>query len=239
MVYALNDVRQVQKFILSWNMDGLVTCGFVEGEITYLQERYKKPIVIIDDYDTNDLEHCINIRLEDKKAVYEMTKYVIGCGHKKIAFLADNNINLDHQRYLGFCQAMEEAGLSGGDENFLKICPGNGGGQNNLEELYERSFAYTAIICASDYYASMLLNALQDRGRKIPDEISITGFDDVEYASLVRPALTTVRQDIQEKGQVAVDMLVKMLEGKPEDAETLVVLPTQMIIRDSVKKINY
>ena len=134
---------------------------------------------------------------------------------------------------------MEEAGLSGGDENFLKICPGNGGGQNNLEELYERSFAYTAIICASDYYASMLLNALQDRGRKIPDEISITGFDDVEYASLVRPALTTVRQDIQEKGQVAVDMLVKMLEGKPEDAETLVVLPTQMIIRDSVKKINY
>lgn len=238
MVYALNDVRQVQKFILSWNMDGLVTCGFVEGEITYLQERYKKPIVIIDDYDTNDLEHCINIRLEDKKAVYEMTKYVIGCGHKKIAFLADNNINLDHQRYLGFCQAMEEAGLSGGDENFLKICPGNGGGQNNLEELYERSFAYTAIICASDYYASMLLNALQDRGRKIPDEISITGFDDVEYASLVRPALTTVRQDIQGKGQVAVDMLVKMLEGKPEDAETLVVLPTQMIIRDSVKKIN-
>ena len=110
--------------------------------------------------------------------------------------------------------------------------------ENNLEELYERSFAYTAIICASDYYASMLLNTLQDRGRKIPDEISITGFDDVEYASLVRPALTTVRQDIQEKGQVAVDMLVKMLEGKPEDAETLVVLPTQMIIRDSVKKIN-
>ena len=80
--------------------------------------------MIIDDYDTNDLEHCINIRLEDKKAVYEMTKYVIGCGHKKIAFLADNNINLDHQRYLGFCQAMEEAGLSGGEENFLKICPG-------------------------------------------------------------------------------------------------------------------
>ena len=57
MVYALNDVRQVQKFILSWNMDGLVTCGFVEGEISYLQERYKKPIVIIDDYDTNAVSY--------------------------------------------------------------------------------------------------------------------------------------------------------------------------------------
>lgn len=238
MVYALNDVQQVQKFILSWNMDGLVTCGFVEGEISYLQERYKKPIVIIDDYDTDDLDNCINVRLEDKKAAYEMTKYVIGCGHKKIAFLADNNINLDHQRFLGYCQAMEEAGLPDSEENFLKICSGNRGEQDNLKELCERSYAYTAIICASDYYASMLLNALQDSGRKIPEDISITGFDDVEYASLVRPALTTVRQDIQEKGQVAVDMLVKMLEGKPEEAETLVVLPTRMVIRDSVRNIN-
>ena len=60
----------------------------------------------------------------------------------------------------------------------------------------------------------------------------------MEYASLVRPALTTVRQDIQEKGLVAVDMLVKMLEENPKDMETLVVLPTQMVIRDSVKRIN-
>ena len=195
--------------------------------------------MIIDDYDTDDLDNCINVRLEDKKAAYEMTKYVIGCGHRKIAFLADNNINLDHQRFLGYCQAMEEAGLSGSEDHFLKIRSGNRGEQDNLEELYEKSFAYTAVICASDYYASMLLNALQDKGRKIPDELSITGFDDVEYASLVRPALTTVRQDIQEKGRVAVDMLVKMLEGRPEEAETLVVLPTRMIIRDSVKKINY
>ena len=82
------------------------------------------------------------------------------------------------------------------------------------------------------------LNTFQDRGRKIPDDISVTGFDDVEYASLVRPALTTVRQDIQEKGLVAVDMLVKMLEENPKDMDTLVVLPTQMVIRDSVKRIN-
>lgn len=238
MVYALSDVQQVQKFILSWNMDGLVTCGFVEGEIAYLQERYKKPIVIIDDYDTDGLDHCINIRLEDKKAAYEMTKYVISCGHKEIAFLADNNKNLDHQRFLGYCQAMDEAGLVGGKENFLKICPGNRREQDNLEELYKRSFAYTAIICSSDYYASMLLNAFQDRGRRVPDEISITGFDDVGYASLVRPALTTIRQDIQRKGKVAVEMLIKMLRGTTGEVETLVVLPTQLIIRDSVRNLN-
>ena len=157
---------------------------------------------------------------------------------KKSRFLAYKNLNLDHQRFLGYCQAMDEAGLFGSEENFLKICPGNRGEKNNLDELYEKSFAYTAIICSSDYYAAMLLNTFQDRGRKIPDDISITGFDDVEYASLVRPALTTVRQDIQEKGLVAVDMLVKMLEENPKDMETLVVLPTQMVIRDSVKRIN-
>lgn len=238
MVYALNDIRQVQKFIMSWNMDGIVTCGFVEGEISYLQERYKNPIVVIDDYDTNELERCINIRLEDRKGAYDMTKYVISCGHRKIAFLADNNVNLDHQRFLGYCQAMEEAGLSGGEENFLKIIPGNEEKKDNLDELYDRSFAYTAIICSSDYYASMLLNMLQDRGRKVPDEISITGFDDVEYASLVRPALTTVRQDIEKKGEVAVDVMVQMLEGEAMGECPVVVLPAHLVIRDSVKRIG-
>ncbi len=84
------------------------------------------------------------------------------------------------------------------------------GEKNNLDELYEKSFAYTAIICSSDYYAAMLLNTFQDRGRKIPDDISITGFNDVDTPPWYRPALTTVRQDIQEKGLVAVDMLVKI-----------------------------
>ena len=96
-----------------------------------------------------------------------MTKYVIGCrSSKKSRFLPIIIVNLDHQRFLGYCQAMDEAGLFGSEENFLKICPGNRGEKNNLDELYERSFAYTAIICSSDYYAAMLLNTFSRQREK-------------------------------------------------------------------------
>lgn len=235
MVYAVNDIQEVQKLSVSWNMDGIIAFGFVEGEIAYLRERFRNPIVIIDDYDISEMKRCIHVRLEDRKSMYEMTKYVIGCGHRKIAFLADNDVNLDHERFLGYCQAMEEAGLKGGSENFLKIKLTSEMGAENLDELYEKSFEYTAILCSADYHAALLLNGLTDRGRKVPDEISITGFDDISYASLVRPALTTMRQDIQQKGSVAVEMLVEMLDGKCEGEHPMVVLPTELIVRDSVK----
>ena len=76
---------------------------------------------------------------------------------------------------------------------------------------------------------------LLDRGRKIPEEISIAGFDDVPISRIVRPALTTVRQDIQAKGIAAVEELLKLIEGESEDK--IVQLGTELVIRDSVKKI--
>ena len=102
-----------------------------------------------------------------------------------------------------------------------------------MDEIYEKSFSYTALLCASDYYAVHIENMLLDRGRKIPEEISIAGFDDVPISRMVRPALTTVRQDIQAKGIAAVEELLKLIEGESED--NIVQLGTELVIRDSVK----
>lgn len=234
MVYAVNDVHQVQQFTMSWNMDGLITSGFVEGDIRYLKERFKNPIAIIDDYDTNGLGNCANIRIEDEHAEYLLTKYVISCGHRKLAFLADNLVNLDKRRFLGFCRALEEAGISVSEkENFIQIYANDAGELQNMDEIYEKSFSYTALLCASDYYAAHIENMLLDRGRKVPEEISIAGFDDVEISRMVRPALTTVRQNIQEKGIAAVEELLKLVEG--ETGENIIQLGTELVIRDSVK----
>lgn len=236
MVYAVDDVHQVQQFTMSWNMDGLITSGFVEGDIRYLKERFKNPIASIDDYDTNGLGNCVNIRIEDEQAEYLLTKYVISCGHRKLAFLADNLVNLDKIRFQGFCRALKEANIPvSREENFIQIYASDAGEPQNMDEIYEKSFSYTALLCASDYYAVYIENMLLDRGRKIPEEISIAGFDDVPISRIVRPALTTVRQDIQAKGIAAVEELLKLIEGESEDK--IVQLGTELVIRDSVKKI--
>ena len=233
--HAVDDVHQVQQFTMSWNMDGLITSGFVEGDIRYLKERFKNPIAIIDDYDTNGLGNCANIRIEDEQAEYLLTKYVISCGHRKLAFLADNLVNLDKIRFQGFCRALKEANIPvSREENFIQIYARDAGEPQNMDEIYEKSFSYTALLCASDYYAVHIENMLLDRGRKIPEEISIAGFDDVPISRIVRPALTTVRQDIQAKGIAAVEELLKLIEGESEDK--IVQLGTELVIRDSVKK---
>lgn len=77
----------------------------------------------------------------------------------------------------------------------------------------------------------------QKKGMRIPDDISITGFDDNYFSQLVTPSITTVRQNITLKGQVAVRKLISIIEGKvPEEYRTI--LPVELIPRDSVKKIG-
>ena len=88
----------------------------------------------------------------------------------------------------------------------------------------------------SDLYAVTLMSALNDRGISVPDDISIVGFDDNMLGQLHRPALTTVHQDVKLKGITAADTLLKQLAGKKTPNQ--IKLPTRLVIRDTVKKLN-
>ncbi len=91
-------------------------------------------------------------------------------------------------------------------------------------------------MCVSDLYAVTLMGALNDRGIKVPDDISIVGFDDNMLGQLHRPALTTVHQDVKQKGITSADTLLKQLSG--EKTPNQIKLPTNLVIRDTVKNIN-
>jgi LacI family transcriptional regulator len=93
----------------------------------------------------------------------------------------------------------------------------------------------TAIFASNDCMALGVIDAIRDHGLKIPDDISVIGFDDIPQASLVRPALTTVQQPLEQMGRLATQMLLEILtntDSKPHRIE----LPTQLMIRDSTAK---
>ena len=93
----------------------------------------------------------------------------------------------------------------------------------------------TAIFASNDCMAMGVIDAIRDHGLKIPDDISVIGFDDIPQASLVRPALTTVQQPLEQMGRLATQMLLEILtntDSKPHRIE----LPTQLMIRDSTAK---
>ena len=90
-------------------------------------------------------------------------------------------------------------------------------------------------MCVSDLYAVTLMAAFADRGISVPDDISVAGFDDNMLGQLHRPALTTVHQNVKQKGVVAADTLLKQL--RKIKTPNQIVLPTRLVIRDTVKKI--
>ncbi|MDO5540159.1 MAG: LacI family DNA-binding transcriptional regulator [Eubacteriales bacterium] len=87
----------------------------------------------------------------------------------------------------------------------------------------------------SDYNAIEMINLLHDRGIRVPDQVSVVGFDDCIYAEYVRPGLTTIRQNVTEKGKIAFHRLIRMIEGESL-TEMCVTAPIELVVRDSVKK---
>jgi LacI family transcriptional regulator len=235
MLYISSDTDEIMRHVSTWNVDGLILFGMLNDDGIRVSEKYKKPIVCIDTYSIEGLKHFTNVGLDDEQGTYDIVSYLISQGHRKIAFISDNTTGVDYARLTGYKKALKDAGIRYREKDFLKIRPRSDEIEESLEEICERAKDYTAIFCVSDLYAVTLIAALSDRGVKVPDDISVAGFDDNMLGQLHRPALTTVHQDVKLKGVTAADTLLKQLAGKATPNQ--IKLPTHLVIRDTVKKI--
>ena len=237
MIYTTDDISKLIRNILTWNVDGLLLIGIVHDDFVRIKSRYKKPVVLIDSYAPRDIMNYVNVGLEDERGGYEMTRHLLDKGHRRIAFLADNMEGVDYIRYIGHQKAFAEYGIRTREKDLLIIRPDMIERESGMQELYTLSRNYTAFMCCSDYYAVMLMTYFRDRGVKIPEDLSITGFDDVMIARVSLPALTTVHQNPTKKGRLAVDYLLRMVQGE-EPPEWDTKLPVELVIRDSVKAVT-
>lgn len=240
MIYISDQIEDLVQHLALWNADGLLLLGILGEEWKQIKAHYKKPTVFIDSYFDHTINQLVNVGLQDQKGSYEITKYLISCGHRKIAYMADNCIGVDKERFKGFHQALDEAGIKFNQEqDFMLHAPEKSKRKESLGRICERcrDYNYTAIFCVSDYYAVSLMNEMSDRGIRVPEDISVVGFDDNFYARSHRPALTTVHQDPEQKGELAVKQLIRMIKGE-ELEENRILLPTEIKVRDSVKCLN-
>ncbi|WP_029320890.1 LacI family DNA-binding transcriptional regulator [Butyrivibrio sp. AE3004] len=235
MLYISSDTAEIMRHVSTWNVDGLLLFGMIDNDGIRVSERYKKPIVCIDTYSIEGLKHFINVGLNDRQGCFDMVNYMIKQGHKKIAFLSDNMKGVDYERFSGYKYALEGNGIHYEDDWFLKLRPRRDEIDDSLAEICKRAPEFDAIMCVSDLYAVQVMCALEDFGMSIPDDISIAGFDDTLLGQLHRPALTTVHQDVKQKGVVATDILLKRIKG--EKTPKQVQLPTELIIRDTVRSL--
>ena len=237
MIYIADDISEILKCLVTWNVDGMVFFGVNEEESEIIKEKYKKPTVYIDNYFYKENNEFVNVGIEDFQGAYEMTKYLIENGHEKIGFFTDNSKGVDFERFNGYRKALHESNIEFNSENFIIIKPIQGKIDYLLHDIYELSNKFTALFCMSDYYAVKIMNYFMENGKKIPEDFSVVGFDNSIYAQISYPTLTTVDQNISQKGEVAIELLTKMINGEKLELQK-VSLPTEVVIRKSVKRLT-
>lgn len=236
MLYASNKPEEIKKLISTWSVDGLIFAGINEKTYKNLIKISNKPIVVIDGYYKND--DFYNVGTNDEEGGYIITKYLIDKGHKNIIFVDETNKKgnpiktVDGERLKGFKRALKEIGIKYTTNNHVYIDPLNK--EKFFDEIKNKNS--TAVVCSSDNIAFEVINGLKKRNICVPENISVTGFDDVYLSSLSSPALTTINQNINEKGEKAVRMLINIIEEKHIENKNIHI-SVSIKERDSVKKI--
>ncbi len=219
------------KLAATWKVEGLITLGLTAEENIELAKRCQIPLVSIDNYYYGQ-EQVDNIGLQDFEGGYKMGKYLIDQGMKRILFLADNDIGVDHERWMGLKKSAEEAEKVSAEQWIMP-------GKKEFREIWmkdraEKIKSYDALFFASDHYAQEGIQFLMDYGIEVPGEISVAGFDDSPYASLCTPRITTIRQDVMKKGKTVVRKLMSLIREESFQEEER--LPVELVVRDSVQK---
>ena len=219
------------------NLDGIIVIGMYPDEFYQQMKKTQIPIVLIDSYCNDHYYH--NIRIDDAYGSYLATRYMLECGHTHIAFFAgqmkENGVM--KKRLLGYRQALEEFEVPYQKEYIFEGQIDYTSGIALANRLMDQGLPATGVVAAADILAIGAAKGFFERGKRVPEDYSLIGFDDVEIARYLTPGLTTIRQQISLKGQKAVELLLKHIEDPslPKQEE---ILPLQLVVRGSVKKLN-
>ncbi|MDC9824862.1 LacI family DNA-binding transcriptional regulator [Devosia sp. ZB163] len=214
-----------------WNMDGLIVLGvYREGLYQHLRE-LDLPTLLIDSY--IDDAHFHHLRLDDEAAAYAATSHLIARGHTGIALVTGviRTSGVIERRLAGYKRALSEAGIGFDAARVLSGSVTFDWGAEAADRLTQLP-GVTAAFCTADLIAAGLLAGLHRLGRRIPEDYSVMGFDNLPVSRMVYPALTTVDQSILEKGKLAGDLIARVLrkEAAPRESTTDV----RIVERDSV-----
>lgn len=229
-----------EKTMLPWlrgrGVDAIVVIGSFPKHYHKAFKTIAKPVVLVDAFSELASEYN-NVRIEDQDGTYLATKYLIDNGHKNIAFISGDleNSIVDQRRYLGYKEALEEANIPLNEEYVFVIDISVAAGIEVSKKLMENR-EITAAMCAADTIAIGIMNGYRTALKDIPRDLSVIGFDDIISARIVYPGLTTVKQDISEKGRLAAKLLLDDLKNKEISKKTITLNP-ELVIRGTVKKI--
>ena len=239
MLYAAQNAAEIHRIAQTWNVMGLIIMGLQANQCRELMQVTRKPIVFVDCYFDKG-EQYNNIGLDDQEGMYRLTRHLLTLGHTDMLYIGDQPTlwGLDARRLAGHVEALREAGIQWSEERYHSISKDRKRRPEDYDRMIERLSQRrdTVWMFISDYYAVEAMDYLYDHGIRVPEDISITGFDDNILARVIRPRLTTVHQNVTRKADWAVKTLFDVVSGELE-APFLLTLPTRVIKGQSVRSL--
>lgn len=226
----------VPKLIEGKRVNGLVVIGRMKKEyLNMLSLNSRVPLVFLDFYDT--VCGCDAVVSDNYYGMYQMVDYLCRMGHTKIAYvgtlLSTNSIT---DRYFGYCKALCEHGLEIRKDYIVNDRFIETGAKDGFEFTLPEDMP-TAFACNCDVSALDLIAELEKRGYRVPEDISIVGFDDYVFQNANDVQLTTYAVDVKEMARKAIKILLRKMSGE-FFTKGLTVVEGKMIIRDTVKDIT-
>jgi len=190
------------------------------------------PVVVVDE-PIAGLPPVSTVVMDDYAGGYQATSYLVALGHRRIAFVSGpDELGSVQERFRGYRDALAKGGIDTEDQVRLSGQFTEQFGMSALPHLQAAAEPPTAAFVASDYIALGVLSAAEAHGIRVPDDLSIVGFDDIRFAQYVRPRLTTIRSPVDRLAQTGVELLFERLQDPQAPARTQV-LPVELVIRES------
>lgn len=178
---------------------------------------------------------------DDRSGARALTEHLIALGHERIANFYYGSVSTGGTRLEGFETAMQKHGLAVHDKWLVNVKDLEQDAYRQAKRILGKKDRPTAMLCFNDYVAMQVMSAAWDLGVRVPAEVSVAGFADLWMAQQTRPKLTTVRQDGQQVGIRAAELLLtriveKQKENKTEFSPHCVLLPTELVVRETTAR---
>jgi len=231
MGYSDEDqTRLAERVLRNRLMDGLVITASSDTPLIEQLLRNEIPFVMLE-RPLHASEQVSYVSVDNVQAARAATEHLINLGRRRIGIITGGLGSSDGQdRLAGYKQALMMANLPIASNLVVEGVFSRRSGYLGMKTLLREKV--DAVFAASDTIAVGALQAMQEGGVRVPDQVALVGFDDLPIARMAEPPLTTIRQPIQHKGWQAIRLLVDMLEGAVKGPKQIL-LPTQLVIRQS------
>jgi len=227
----------INKLRKRW-VDGIILSP-ASSATEHIAELQKEnfPLVII----VRNVDFLTNaVIIDNFRAAYDAVSFLIKTGHRRIAIVKGNQqLALYRERFRGYQQALLDAGIpileeliTGDDSDSVQWSLD---GYNAINSLLVQKIKFDAVFATTDLRAIGAIRAIKDHGYEVPEDISVIGFDNLEFSSLIDPPLSTVSQPLYEIGVRAVNKLIPLIDNKTATEPTTEIMVSELIIRKSTK----